>query len=298
MTKYLKTAFTADQHIEQWQQRGMNIVDHETAKRYMNVISYYRLSAYTQHFQNDNFDHHFKPDTKFEHIVDLYRFDRELRLLVMDAIECIEVAIRSNITNIMALQYGSHWYMDETHFKRHYAHKNLVAYIEKQYTYRYSPPRLAPGWIVVELLSFGQLLNLYKNLQRERDRNAIAGGLNTYSVLLCPWMQQIWAVRKICAHHSRLWNRQFENTHKLSQKIPKQWVILPIKQTDPDIYPNKRLYPLLVVFEYLLQTINKDSKWHLRFFRLIQQHPDVSIREMGMPDDWYQDPFWRITFNQ
>lgn len=51
MTTYTKSALTTDQHIEQWQQRGLQVPDHEKARHYLNVISYYRLSAYSLPFQ-------------------------------------------------------------------------------------------------------------------------------------------------------------------------------------------------------------------------------------------------------
>jgi len=126
MTEYTKLALTTDQHIVQWQQRGLQVSDTERARRYLNVISYYRLSAYTLPFQIGNPDHHFKKDTQFDQVLDLYVFDRELRLLVIDAIERIEVAIRCQLGNYMALQYGPHWYLDESHFIRSYAYQGVI----------------------------------------------------------------------------------------------------------------------------------------------------------------------------
>ena len=89
MTKYYKTAFSHEQHIEHWQERGLVI----KAIHYLSVINYYRLSAYTLPFQLENPKH--QKNTKFEDVLDLYVFDRELRLLVMDAIERIEAAIHN-----------------------------------------------------------------------------------------------------------------------------------------------------------------------------------------------------------
>jgi hypothetical protein len=47
MTKYLKTALTHKQHIEQWEERGLIVSDYEKASHYLSAINYYRLSAYT-----------------------------------------------------------------------------------------------------------------------------------------------------------------------------------------------------------------------------------------------------------
>lgn len=309
MTTYTKSALTTDQHIEQWQQRGLQVPDHEKARHYLNVISYYRLSAYSLPFQIGNPDHHFKKDTKFDQFLDLYVFDRELRLLVMDAIERIEVAIRCQLGNYMALQYGPHWYLDESHFIRSYTHKELLADIEKHcqrkkeifikhYATKYTEPRLPPGWVVVELLTFGQLSTIYDCLASARDQKAIVGAFKTHAELLRSWMQSISYIRNICAHHSRLWNRELGNAPKVPQKNPENWIALPIKLADPNIKPNKRLYLILVILEYLLQTVNKESQWHLRLHELLQKHPSISKTHMGMPDDWFKDPFWRLVPNQ
>ena len=87
--------------------RGLIINDVISAELYLQHISYYRLSAYMIPFQGTK--DVFNADTTFEKIVDLYVFDRELRLLVLDATERIEIAVRSQIIYQMAHKYGSHW---------------------------------------------------------------------------------------------------------------------------------------------------------------------------------------------
>ena len=306
MTVFDKPAFNAGQHITQWEDRGLAVPDKAKAGHYLSVISYYRLSAYTLPLQLGNPDHKFKPGTCFDDVLDLYVFDRELRLLVMDAIERIEVAIRSHVNNYMAMKYGSHWYLDETHFRHKYSHKSLLADIEKQclrkskevflkhYVEKYSAPRLPPSWAVVELLTYGQLSIVYDNMAKAADQKAIARQFNTHAELMRSWMQSISYIRNVCAHHSRLWNRELGNAPKVPQTTPDNWIRTPVTVSDPQINPNKRLYLLLVVIEYLLQAVNPESEWHIRLHELIQAHPDVSKAHMGMPDDWDEDPFWRL----
>jgi abortive infection bacteriophage resistance protein len=45
----------------------------------------------------------FRDDTHFKDIIDLYIFDRELRLLIMDMVERIEISIRSVLINELSL---------------------------------------------------------------------------------------------------------------------------------------------------------------------------------------------------
>ena len=63
--------------------------------RRLAAVSYYRLSGYWYTYRT--VDEQFRPGTSIRTIWDLYVFDRKLRLLVMDAIERIEVAVRTRL---------------------------------------------------------------------------------------------------------------------------------------------------------------------------------------------------------
>ena len=69
----------------------------------MQHISYYRLRAYwlTCETPAAAGDHAFRPGTRFEDVLALYVFDRQLRLLVMDAIERVEVALRAGWVSLL-----------------------------------------------------------------------------------------------------------------------------------------------------------------------------------------------------
>ena len=131
--RYDKRAKTHTEHLAQWQQRGLIIPDPVRAERYLDRIGYYRLSAYCIPFYKRDAGHQFRPDVTFDNILQLYVFDRHLRLLVMDAIERVEVAIRAGISNHMSLTNGNNpfWYIEEKHFKTQFSHKRLLADLER-----------------------------------------------------------------------------------------------------------------------------------------------------------------------
>ncbi len=142
MSQFDKPAINVTEQIQLLQARGLNIQAPERAKKYLEVISFFRLSAYMRPFQRtvaqQEFDHQFKEGVEFKQVVDLYAFDRELRLLVMDAVERVEVAIRATLNNVMGTKYqsegiphsGSHWYINEKLFMRNYQHKRLLKEVE------------------------------------------------------------------------------------------------------------------------------------------------------------------------
>jgi len=110
MSTYNKPYLTFQQQLELLKARGLEVTDDATALSYLSRIGYYRLSAYwysqrrtslvqdpstkkiSVHREDD-----FHPGSRFQHALELYVFDKRLRLLVLDAIERIEVAIRVDI---------------------------------------------------------------------------------------------------------------------------------------------------------------------------------------------------------
>ncbi len=306
MTLFDKLALDVPAQLKQWRGRGLIVVDESRAQHYLAVVGYYRLSAYSLPFQLGNPEHHFITDTSFDDILDLYAFDRELRLLVLDAIERIEVSMRSGIGNYMATKYGAHWYLNESHFVSSYDHKALLADIElhckrkkelfvKHYAVKYSSPRLPPSWVVMELLTFGQLSMIYDRMANASDQKAIARLFGTQAELLRSWLQTLSYMRNVCAHHSRLWNRELGNAPKVPKKSPSSWIKWPIEVSDDNIRPHVRLYLVLVVIEFLLQSINPESSWHQRLFELMRKYNRVSKAHMGMPEEWSTDSFWRLS---
>ena len=95
---FTKQAISIDDQVSLLKRRGLQITDEAKVRSCLVHIGYYRLSAYELPFQRgDHTDghHQFLPNTNFDHILDLYTFDRKLRLLVMDAMERIEIAIKN-----------------------------------------------------------------------------------------------------------------------------------------------------------------------------------------------------------
>ena len=121
---YSKPPLSYQQQIELFESRGLIVVDKNRARKYLEQISYYRLSAYALPFQNakDKFNN----GITFDHLLDLYLFDRELRLLIFDEIERIEVAIRAQIIYQLAHKYGSHWQDNASIFRPPYINRSGV----------------------------------------------------------------------------------------------------------------------------------------------------------------------------
>ena len=103
---YTKSPLTFEQQLQQLKERGLIIDNDDLALFHLKTISYYRLSAYWHPFRKINQDgiisDNFEEGTRFKEVMELYEFDRQLRLLLMDAIERIEVYTRT----LFAYQIG------------------------------------------------------------------------------------------------------------------------------------------------------------------------------------------------
>src|SRR5277367_3352549 len=88
--KYTKPVLSFEQQADQLLNRGLE-ADRARLIETLSRVSYYRLSAYWHPFKQP--DESFAPATTLDMVWRRYTFDRQLRLLVMDAIERVEVAI-------------------------------------------------------------------------------------------------------------------------------------------------------------------------------------------------------------
>jgi len=291
---FSKPPKTFDEQVALLIDRGMEINDLDRAKRYLSHLNYYRLAAYWLPFEQDHPTHIFKQGTQFNTVLEHYIFDRELRLLVMDAIERVEVSLRTRWAYYLSHTYGSHAHLDcAIHKQGRWSHHDNVETL-KEVVRRSSEvfirhfdeydEELPPLWAVCEIMTLGQLSKWYSNLKHGRDRNAIARVYGLDEVNLVSFLHHLSLVRNYCAHHSRLWNREFTFAWKRPRKKP------------ADLHVNfhtdgKRLYNTLVMLAYLMDKINPHS-WKHRLGLLFTKHPEVSERPMGFPDDWRDRPIW------
>lgn len=294
--RFTKPATTYDQQIDRLIQRGMQIPDRDRARHYLSHLNYYRLGAYWLPFEADHATHRFSPETRFDDVVSLYVFDRELRLLVMDAIERLEVSVRTQWAYHLAHTYGPHAHMDAGLFKRSDGYRKCRTSLEEElrrskevfvshYQNNYSVPDLPPLWAVVEVMSLGQLSKWVSNLRHSRDRQVIARCYGIDEMILTSFLHHLTIVRNICAHHGRLWNRRFG----FQFKQPRRPVELArsLNERQP-----KRLYNTLTMLEYFMGCISPDHHWRDRLQDLLARHPSVDLRTMGFPNNWQELALW------
>lgn len=251
----------------------------------LEYIGYYRLLIYMRPLQDSH--KNFLPGTKFEDVLNLYNFDRELRLLCLDAIERVEVALRSAIVSQVAVPHGAHFFLDTIHFEEldgfvgFFNTASNAKYLAiKHYKSLYISPKLAPIWAITEAITYGALSRLYSGLKLQH-RKAIALKFKLDETVLVSWFRSLNVLRNMCAHHNRLWN-----FHMLVDRpIAAAKFISELAQTD-------RFYARAVVLKVLLEVIDPTSNWKQRLVTLISRYPSVPISDMGFPSNWQTRAFW------
>lgn len=183
--QYRKPPLPFADQIRLLQNRGLNIPDLQKAEHYLSHISYYRLRAYTYPFQ-DNTDpnHPFLPNVEFEQILDLYRFDRKLRIIIFDAIERIEIAFRTQIIYHFSLRHGAHFFQDGRLFHNQVNFRNDLKTLDKEikrstetfikhYRRKYTQPKRPAAWMSLEVTSMGLLSKIFENLAISPEKNKL-----------------------------------------------------------------------------------------------------------------------------
>ncbi len=272
---YDKPFLTFEQLIELLKSRGMVIDDEKQAINELSTIGYYRLSAYSYPFrkiENNLRLDDFESGTNWQKVIDMYHFDKELRLLVMDAIEWIEIILRTQIVHFFSEKYTEFGHLTKDNFRDNFNYDKWIGYIQKEesrsksaaikhFKENYADPH-PPLWVLIEEISFGSLSMFYSGLKTE-DKKEISKYFKTNYDTLGSWLHTFVYVRNICAHHSKLWNVTLH--------------IRPKKLSDFRM-PNDRIFIVLMVLAKLLAIPKKQDEWKNKIHELIdgiiQKHPD------------------------
>lgn len=304
--QYTKPALTFEQQLEHLKSRGLVVGNECEALLALSSVSYYRLSAYWYLFRERNNDgrveNTFLAGASFEQALDLYEFDRKLRSLVLDALERVEIAVRTQITYHMGHTYGAFAHTNPANFHPEFNHSSWLQKLEDEskrssdqfinhYKNKYTGFPRIPVWMLTEVISFGALSFFYNGLRNDRnegieDKKAISSYFNLHHKRLGDWLHILTYVRNVCAHHSRLWNRE------LAIKPDK------VKQADwlpPTTPRNDRIFYVLLMLRYLLRQSGNGDDWASDVTTLLEPiaSNDSYRKSMGMPENWKEHPLWK-----
>ena len=290
-----KNVLTVSQQVDKLKNEGLLFKDEFGAIAYLENNNFYRLQGYMHYFQ-DGRSHKFSNRFYFEDIINVCEFDSDLRLLLFEALEKIEISLRNQLITSCSLEYGPHWYLNSDLFRNKDKHDDFLSFLSskmndsdeafiKHYKEKYDNPSEPVCWMIMELISFGDLSRLFSGLKYCDCKRKITEhyGLPSY-VVLENWLLCVTFIRNKCAHHSRLWNK----VCPYNIKIPKKTNNLFIQ--NKNIEYNKP-YAYICCILYLLNAICPDNCFKKSFIDMFDKHR-IQLEGMGFPKDWENDPFW------
>lgn len=303
---YTKVALTYAAQLQQLKDRGLIVPNDAKALHLLEAISYYRLSGYWYPLLADKDQHIFKTDASFDAAFNIYKFDRELRLLILRELEKIEVAVRAKMIYVLSHNRGSFWYLDTVNFNKPLKQAETIAKIDqefkrsdeefiKAFQQKYSDP-MPPSWMMLEVTSFGTLSALYSYLTPGRDKRDIANHFGLPEVVFASWLHSIVYLRNICAHHARLWNKEMQ-IQPIIPNSPKITFITITNYTCPNtgktLSLNNKVYFILSMILYFMNTINPKHNIQGKFKALLAKYPNIDARAMGFPSGWEKELLWK-----
>jgi abortive infection bacteriophage resistance protein len=298
--KYEKKPTTFEEQADMLLSRGL-VADREELLKRLNSVSYYRLSGYLYPFRRPGAEQYYE-GTSLKVIWNHYCFDRRLRVLVLDAIERIEVSARTKLVHHFSHAHGPFGYLDDQNLPHlkideylewrtnlvEETHRSKETFAKHFFTIYGDCHKELPVWMLAEVMSMGSTLTFFKGVDQSIQRK-IAAEYGLADELFRSWFRSLNAARNICAHHSRFWNRELGYKPDLPQKNK-----FPAWHGESKL-KNSRSGIILMICRHMLALITPTSQWSGRVESLFAEYPDIPLQDMGLPHDWKVHPVWTQT---
>ena len=270
MSSYFKTI---EEQINILKSRGLVIENEQYAKDILLRYNYYKIINGTYKFLIDKETNMYKKGTKFNDLVDLHEFDKELKKILISTMLEIERISRSIISYKFVEKYPQPGaYLNPKNYDSkdiEYVNINIERMQEsiqkfeeeKNYNrsikYYLSKYNSVPFWFIVNFMTFGNIINIYdtfdyslkekiadefqkfveENIEKNIDGHLTPSQLESF-------LKNAKDIRNICAHDNLILDFEF-NTIEYFSVIHQ---VYNIKHSDK----RNRLFDTVVVLQALL----------------------------------------------
>ncbi len=304
-------------------------------------VNYYRFTGYLYPFREIKKladgscvrEENYRRGTTLELVWQFYLFDRRLRFLLMDAIERIEIALRSHIAHYWAEAEGCinpHALRTSYHpaFEKKNLHEDLLKRLQKSYDRStldcvmhhknkgIADVRDLPVWVATELTTIGEMVWMYRGLKYNLQQRIVASFGFSDMLFFDSLLELIHRSRNACAHHSRIWNVSWLQLHvnptnmqknsmlPIVKRLPADWNLVwdgdkqawvPQAPAARPVIPKTSTAFLLMVCNIFLRQVVPSSSWRARFMELMNgaKTPYQAMIGMGLPRHWREHPFFQ-----
>ncbi len=313
----MKDFKTIDEQIDLLKSRNIIFEDEENAKKILLNNNYYNIiNGYKDLFLDNQNLTNYKMGTKFEEIYSLFEFDRQLRNIFLEYILKIENLMRALIAYYFSKEFGNNNYLKLDNFEifennpnvnintkqKNIKHiqillgninKNIANNIDNKYINHYIIKYgFIPLWVLVNILSFGDICNLYR-LMKQKQRVEIAKEFNIGEQNLTSLLNILCKTRNLCAHDERLYNYEYPAFTGIADTRYHTSLNLPITNGRYNIGKND-LFAVVIALKLLLSTEDY-HKFHSKLFSRIMSIQSklktISLNDvliaMNFPNNWH-----------
>lgn len=296
MFQYPKQILKIEQQIQSYIDAEMEIHSRDEVENALKTIGYYRLRGYSfQVYDNDT--KKYIPGTKFGDILKLYYFDQQLSNIIFSMLSKIEVALRARVVDALLIHEDALILQDSSIFqekKIYWQNMSTIAseiarsndvFIKHNFERHEGE---IPVWAVVEVISFGTLSKIIKNLKTGKDsvypmladnyRYITKKGnlVSPSKKMFTSWVQSVSVLRNMCAHNSRIYQRTIHTAPEILEF--------------DKVYPtpaHNGLYQVLLAMKYLRSSEADWNEFVIDLKTLLKDNAGViSLAAMNFPEDW------------
>lgn len=279
---HIKEPRTYEQQIQILQSRNLMIDDMDDALSFLKRVNYYRLSAYGLTLKQNNDKDLFQDGVTFSQMIMIYKFDQKLRDLLMNYLELVEIEFRSKIAYHHAHRFGALGYRNPDNFHSQVKHEEFLEVLSKQINqsskelfvmhHRSKYGGEFPFWVVIEVISFGELSKLYKNLTNE-NKSEVVKDFKIPHYYVESWLHTLTYTRNVCAHYGRIYGKELTIKPKLFKKMRKT-------------FECNRIFSAIFILSKLLHPSERKN-FITTLQALLEEYSDyINLKELGFIVGW------------
>lgn len=296
---------TLDEQIEIFRYKGLVVNDEEYARGVLLRENYFFINGYRHLFMKSSNNKMYIEGTTFEELYSLFLFDRSFRNIIFKYLLIIENNTKSIISYQLSKKYGykENDYLKAKNFdtspQKARQVNDLIKKMKRQVRIngnQHSATRhyitnygYIPLWVLVKVLSFGIVSELYSVLKKE-DRVAICDYYGIDSDTYASYLPILANYRNLCAHEDIL----FCNRTQRSIDDTIYHRILNIDKTNDEyVYGKNDLFALIIIMRQLLShnevkdlIIEIEKVLENLEFNLKTVPIGKVLNEMGFPPNW------------
>ena len=296
---------TFEDQLKIFERRGIEIGDRDRALERIKSINYYKIKEFSIPFigvSDENGEIIYKEGTTFKDITDRFYEDKNLRVNLLRIIEKFEISFKTQFAHLLGKEYGAFGYLnfrnwaDRKEYCKHYLNlkekdfKNRLSYnikrtknsMIKEYVEK-TGKRELPVWLVVEVMTFGEIIELYE-LMFVDNKKQITKCYNLSISFFESWIENLKLVRNMAAHNSNIVDLKFI-TKPLVNKAWKDKIVYTADTNGKINYTNKIALTIMMLEETIPRINTKYPGGAIRkILRKLANKTDEGAKLLGFKD--------------